>query len=343
MRNQNFGKKSTFAGQKKWSLGWLAPLFGLLVACGGDSAPTDAAGCKDNLCLPVPESGFQMRTDGETIQPGSDVEYCEVLALPGGPDDIYYVNRFEVGMTEFSHHLIVSAIEPGSSTDKSVQVGDKVPCTGANDLGEDLWPVTGSQQPYNDETFPEGVGRVYYGGQKLIFDYHYYNTSARAVSARAAVNFHQTTEEKVERYAVPFGMYNLGFNVPVASTVKTTTQCNFNQDAYVFKLTRHTHRWGKDFDVWYSGGPRDGEHIFKSEHFEDVDHVFDEPVLVKKGEGFRFTCEFKNTESYELEFGLKATDEMCILFGTWFVTEDGQEPTDQSCFKFDGEQETVKQ
>ena len=66
--------------------------------------------------------------------------------------------------------------------------------------------------------------------------------------------------------------------------MKTTAECKFNQTAYVHKLTRHTHRWGQDFDVWFAGGEKDGEHIFKSEHYEDVDHVFSEPILVEKGE-----------------------------------------------------------
>ena len=47
----------------------------------------------------------------------------------------------------------------------------------------------------------------------------------------------------------------------------------------------------------------------------DVDYVFDEPIFVPKGEGFRFQCEYNNTTDHVLMFGTKATDEMCILFG----------------------------
>ena len=36
---------------------------------------------------------------------------------------------------------------------------------------------------------------------------------------------------------------------------------------------------------------------------------------MKKGEGFRFQCEYDNTTDDVLTFGPKATDEMCILFG----------------------------
>ena len=63
------------------------------------------------LCLAEPDHGFQIRSVGTTIEPGEDVEFCEAVLLPGGPDDVYYVSRFEVAMTEFSHHLIVSAVE----------------------------------------------------------------------------------------------------------------------------------------------------------------------------------------------------------------------------------------
>ena len=266
------------------------------------------------------------------ILPGEDVEYCEVVQLPGDPGEQIYVIRFEAAMTDFSHHLIVSAVIPGSATDEATSPGDKIPCTGAGDLGDDLLPVTGSQQPYNQEEFPAGIGRVYEGGSKLIIDYHYFNTSSEEVQARAKVNFYQTTEDEVERIAWPFGMINLGFEVPPAATETTVAECMFNEDAYVYKLTRHTHRWGRNFDVWFAGGERDGEHIFNSGHFEDVDHRFDEPIFVKAGEGFRFACEFVNTEDYALKFGLKATDEMCILFGTWWVENVGDPYVEQGCF-----------
>lgn len=291
--------------------------------------------CSDTteLCLPAPDNGFQIVTVGTSIEPGQDVEYCEVVALPGTPDDVYYVNGFESQMTEGSHHLIVAAIEPGTETDANAEVGDRVECTGPDAFGGELIPVTGAQLPYNSEKFPPKVGRIYYGGQKVVFDYHYFNTTSGPLLARAAVNFHATDPANVEKIARSFGFYNLGIAIPPMSTAEFTKECTFNHDVYVHKLTRHTHRWGTDFSAVFVGGPRDGETALMSDDYETVDFPFEEPVLMPAGSGFRFTCAFDNTEDYTLTFGLKATDEMCILFGSWFVEGD-QDAPEQSCFVF---------
>ena len=83
----------------------------------------------------------------------------------------------------------------------------------------------------------------------------------------------------------------------------------------VFQLTRHTHQWGTDFPVKYKGGPKDGELIFTSPDYENADYNFEEPALIRAGEGFEWTCNYQNTTDSVLRFGIKATDEMCILFG----------------------------
>lgn len=321
----------------------LALLTAFLVACGGDPsaqpgplteselhAPTCAS--PGELCLAEPAQGFQIRSDGTEIEPGADVEYCEVVLLPGTADDVYYVRAFESQMTEGSHHLIVAAVEPNTDTDRNAPVGERVPCTGPDVFGGELVSVTGSQQPYSNETFPEGVGRVYTGGQKVVFDYHYFNAGAQPIAARAAVNFHTTEADRVERVSRTFGFYNLGIEIPPGSEASFTKECSFSQDVYVHKLTRHTHQWGTDFNVWYTGGARDGEMLFSSPNYETVDFPLEEPVLMKAGEGFRFECAFINTESYPLKFGLEASDEMCILFGNWYPAGDDEEAKSQSCY-----------
>jgi hypothetical protein len=324
--------------------------------CGGEPDPAPAPGggtggsgeqqpedhefeppeCDDPqaLCLPEPKQGFQIRSQGAVIDPGQDVEYCEVVTIPGGPDDVHYVNAFESQMTLGSHHLIVAAVEPDTETEANAIEGERVECSGPDAFGGELVPVTGAQQPYHFETFPEGVGRLYRGGQKAVFDYHYFNTTGETIQAQAAVNFHTVDAAAVKKIAQSFGFYNLGISIPPGASAGFDSQCTFSQDVMVHKLTRHTHRWGTDFSAWYLGGEHDGEIIFTSPDYETVDYPFEEPVLLRAGEGFGFRCEFMNTESYTLTFGLKATDEMCILFGSWFVVNEGDPTPDQSCLTF---------
>ena len=103
----------------------------------------------------------------------------------------------------------------------------------------------------------------------------------------------------------------------------------------VWLLTRHTHRHGTDFRVWWSGGERDGELIWTSHDWEqDIDHQFDDPVVVQSGVGFRWECAFENPTDETLIFGQQASDEMCILLGLFAAVGDDSQVGPQSCYLF---------
>jgi hypothetical protein len=308
-----------------------------IAACSGGSADPqdeiDAGGadadlsCNGATCLD-PEDGFTVETSGVVIDPGQDVEYCEVLQLPGSESDVYYVKRLESQMTPGSHHLIVSAATEG--VDGDLTVGDRFVCPGGV-LGPEYLPVTGSQSAYREETFPAGVGRVFRGGQKIVVNYHYLNATDTPLDANVQVAFHLTDESEITYIAQSFGFYNTSFSIPPGAKDSVFTQCNFSEEITIGRLTRHTHRWGTDFRVWFAGGEHDGELVFHSEHYEDTEHDFDTPIVMSPGTGFRFECAYENTESYPLTFGLKASDEMCILFGTWW--SEGNSAASQGCFR----------
>ena len=288
--------------------------------------------CEEAPCLEAPQYGFQIRNEGTTIASGDDVEYCEVVQMPGDSSDTYYINGFDSAMTLGSHHLIVAAIEPGSQTDENATVGERVECFGpASGFGGDIIDVTGQQLPYHAEAFPNGVGRVYHGGQKLVFNYHYFNATEGPLEARAAVNFYTAEESCVEKIAESAGFFFLGINVEDGETASYTASCEFSQDVMVTKLTRHTHQWGTDFPVEYLGGAHDGDEIFSSPNYEEPDFTFDEPILVKAGEGFRWTCNYDNDSGHDLSFGPNATDEMCILFSTIYSPTERELPGSEGC------------
>jgi hypothetical protein len=282
--------------------------------------------------LEPPEKGFQIHSKGGWIPSGVDVEYCEVVTLPGTMEDTYYVDRLEVAMHPWSHHVIVSAAEAGTEADAAMEEGMSVKCvTGESAYGDGLVDVIGAQAPYNQLDLPDGVGRIYHGGQKVVVDYHYFNPTPDPIPARHAINFHTVDEEDVEHVAQTWGFYNFMILAMPGQQASYAAECTFKEDVMLYSLTRHTHRWGTDFHIWHKGGEKDGEHLWTSNDWElEVDYVFDEPVLIPKGEGFTFQCEFDNTSDHILKFGVKATDEMCILFGVAW-SPDGLVLPPQSC------------
>jgi hypothetical protein len=296
----------------------------LLAACAADPAP-----CTEEPCLDAPSEGVQLRThSGLILQPGEDRELCEVVRIPGA--GTRHAGRLELAMSPGSHHLIVAAIEVGSETEAAVREGDVIDCVGPTGFGEHVRILGGSQQAYQDEVLPGGGARSYEGGQLVVFNYHYFNATDAPLSAAAALNLHDVPEASVAHLMGDGAFVNLAIAIAPGESRAFVTDCRFANDVMVHKLSRHTHQWGRDVPVWFAGGPRDGELVYTSPDYETPDHVFDTPVLVRAGEGFRFECRYTNTSDHELVFGVKATDEMCILFSQIYATE-GREPPLELC------------
>ncbi len=317
----------------------------LLVAAGCASQavgdPSDPNGSLEwveaDLDLDPPENGFQIEIPGSMIESGDDIEWCEVVELPGRPTDVYYVNSIEAAMTGYGHYLRVSAMLPGSETEANAAVGDRVLCQRAGEVfGEELTDVINTQHLYDEVRFPEGVGKVFWGGQKVVIDHHYYNDSEEAVPAKVKINFHLAAAEEIRTIAHTAAFENLTIYTPPNGESSHLGECSVTRGILVSGLARQTNRWGTSFTVWFSGGRRDGERIWTSTQWDrDTRYEFpDGPVALEPGEGFRFQCDYRNPMDEELQFGVNATDEVCVLHPTYWSAYEGEEVEDQSCLLF---------
>jgi len=326
------------------NLRWLVPVqvfwFAALAGCSnGDGAPhgdqTPPLEPYLGLTTPDPGDGFQIRNLGMPIPAGEDLEFCEVAEFPGDADRVYWVSSLELGNGDSSHHLIISAAIDGSPAAEELskrEIGERVPCLNAvSAFGDGFESLGLSQKPYRVYQYPPGVGRKFRGKQRFVFDYHYFNTTDGPIDARSAVNFHLTTEADVKHVARPLQFSNVTIDTPPGQSASFLGECRASADLKLFELTRHTHRWGKDFEVWFAGGARDGEQVFLSPGYDEaVDHEFAPPIDVAAGEGFRIRCDYENTTTHPLRYGPNATDEMCSLHGLWWSDAEGA-PSVQFC------------
>jgi hypothetical protein len=258
-----------------------------------------------------------------------------VAEFPGEAGDVFWANSIEFANGKNSHHLIIDVAKEGGAAEATLaehEIGDRVPCISSqSQFGDGFEFIGGSQSPYSLFDYPAGVGRKFHGKQRFIFDYHYYNVGDETVQAQSAVNVHLSKEEDVEHIAQIFNFSNMTIDTPPGGRASFMGECKVSEDIKLMALTRHTHRWGTGYEVWHAGGAKDGAQIFSSPDFEhDVNHLFETPIDVKTGEGFRFRCDFENTENHALRFGPNATDEMCILFGLWW-SEASNAPPSQDC------------
>jgi hypothetical protein len=312
----------------------------LCLACGASGPETASHGPRDApgtdaypVELAPPEHGIQVRTVGREIPPGADQEWCEVVELPGDPDDTYFVGRTEIAMAPHSHHLIISVAPEGSPRLDEEALGIPRPCSGAHVFGTNLVTLAGSAKLYTSDELPGGIGHVLHGGQRLVFDYHALNSSDAPVPAAHRLNLH--TVDHIDRQARVFGFYNQYIEIPPHSSRTFIDECFLQDDVLVWSLLRHTHRRGTKFEVSWAGGAHDTARLWTSTDWEqDISFRFAEPFVMPAGTGFRWECAFDNPTDETLTFGLQATDEMCILFGQFASVGDGDEVPPQSCYRF---------
>ena len=318
-----------------------APLFLLLLAAAGcasqasgsEYAEGDAATAQvANLVLQPPAHGFQVETRPLSIEPGEDIRWCEVVRLPGGPSDVYYVDRIETAMTDHSQDLIVSAAVVGSETDAAMEAGAQTPCTRAGEaFGEDVVALTSSQLGYHDQRYPAGVGHMLRGGQKLAVDYHSVNPSEQTLAAQVKLNFHTVAREAVVHSAHLAGFDNLTIYTPPGGRSSHLAECRVSEELLVSELVRRTQSRGTRFRVWIAGGERDGELLWVSRGPGDTRAELRNPLHLSPGEGLRFQCDYVNNTDLELRYGVNAGDEMCNLGATYWLPDERPEAQPQGC------------
>ena len=287
----------------------------------------------------APKDGFTLTTEGVQLGPKEDDEWCEAFEVPEdpeNPDREWCITRFEVAMTEGYHHLFVAKAPIGSTSEKLMEVGKRVRCVGGAHVvyGSDIAPIPLPQGEYADVPYYPGVGERFKPGQKISVNYHYLNLKDESIVAMTKLNFHAAPCDGLVEMG-QFGFYNQDIAIPPHGKQATTMNATFTQDVYVWDLFRHTHRWGTDVPISYYKGPHDGELIFNSPDYElGAGYRFPEPVLIKKGEGFTFVCNYENNTDKWIRFGPTADDEMCMLLGTWWVANPKEEPILQHRYKW---------
>lgn len=301
------------------------------------------------LEAPAEDDGFQLATQGVTLGPLDDDEWCETLIVPGERGVKYAIRSFDVAMTPHFHHLFVAKAPFGGAeeteTEKLMVPGERVRCVGGAHVvyGSGLVPIPLQQGELLHQDYPEGVGLVVYGGQKISVNYHYLNTSSENAVAKIKLNFNgglvSPDEQVIELQQ--FGYYNQDIQIPPHGRYASTMVGTFSQDVYVRDLFRHTHALGRNVPVHLfkgprNGGPEVGEVVFTSTDYQnDPGWVLDPPLFIKAGDGFSFTCNWQNDHDYPVAFGPTADDEMCMLLGTWWVANPDEQPQAQDLYKFE--------
>lgn len=299
---------------------------------------------------PAPGEGYQLRLPPFNIEPGTEREVFYATQIKdenGQPiEGDIFINRVEIFYPSGSHHFIIYRLtEEGLANgvqnigvDPSIGVNPEDPFRELDpedpqvlgNFGVDRLFVVGTQTDDTLFQFPEGVGLRLPGNTVYDLNSHYINLLGKeTLIGETYVNIYTIPEEEVKYEAIEIFVSNRGINVPPGLTRVTKltwyvedelTARGHDQDTelFVFLLTSHMHRHGELFEIFQKST---GELLHRSIAYDDAPiDIFDPVLVLGPDDGIRFQCTHNNYDkNVPLQFGLTSEDEMCIIYGYYYI------------------------
>jgi len=279
--------------------------------------------------LRKPKHGFQMRMGKFTIPPAHEREVCEFRTLPN-PKAID-VQQFEFLMSPGSHHFALWAYlgQDRNPADFPRTIVDSPGCIGVGPRDTfDRALLGGAPSPHEVTRFPPGIALRLAPHQLVILNSHYINGSATSpLTPQIVFNVTRARPSAVRHHAEQMTIGNYAIHIPPLGTASTTADWIAPFPMNVIQLSSHEHKRGTRVTIHLLSGGQDTGQIFEN---DDWNHPFEywpvAPIRVEPGDGFRFTCEWKNDDDYPVGFGVTTNDEMCFMVGYYYRDDESVPP-----------------
>ena len=295
--------------------------------------------------------GYQLHLPPFKIEPKSEREVFYATQIKdenGNPvEGDIFINKVEIFYPAGSHHFIIYRLtEEGLSkgllnngvipdiavnpehTFRELDTDDFDPVLGI--FAVDRVFVIGTQTDDTLFQFPEGVGLRLPGDTVYDLNSHYINLLGdETLIGETYVNIYTIPEEELQSEAFEIFYSNRSINVPPGTTrVSKMTQLvkdelerrGHDPDATmsVFLLTSHMHRHGELFEIFQGST---GDLLHRSVAYDDAPiNLFDPVLRLDPDDSLKFRCTHNNYDKDEpLGFGLTSEDEMCIIFGYYYI------------------------
>ncbi len=237
--------------------------------------------------LPRPKRGFQMRMGKFTIPAAREREVCEFRTLPNRkPID---AQKFEFEMTPGSHHFALWAYlgQDRNPADFPQTIVDAPGCIGVGPRDTfDRALLGGAPSPHEVTRFPPGIAVRLAPHQRVILNSHYINGSL--------------TDPLTPQVVLNVTRARPG---TIRHHAEQMTLGDYPIDIPPLGTASLTAEWIAPFAYWPAT-----------------------PMRVEPGDGFRFTCEWKNDDDHPVRFGVTTNDEMCFMVGYYYRDDESVPP-----------------
>jgi len=293
------------------------------------------------VVLDEPEQGFQIHIDPFTVEPNSEREILYYIP-PLDQNDIY-INRFEISMRPGSHHFLVYTFNDNITPNyipEYYEIRDLYNPNNNDDFySENTIPmlfhkfVGGTQWPYMDYSFPEGVALQLPSSYGLDLNSHYANGTNEQIMGEVYANVHTLQPWEVEHTAKILVLNNRNISLPPNQITTLEMTYSFSQilsesdienDGVsvinIFQMFSHAHKHLTRFDIEFIESDGTSNLIYTTLDWEHPPILkMDPPLQVLPGNKLKLIATYNNWEDEELNFGVFSEDEMMILFGYLFT------------------------
>ncbi|MDA0986512.1 MAG: hypothetical protein O3A55_02795 [Bacteroidetes bacterium] len=235
--------------------------------------------------------------------------------------DSLFLDSIEVVMKGYSHHFILYRYD---ANDLSPNVLRDLYTSGILNLPEIQRTLTrkfvfGSQTQNAYFKLPKNITLPIKPNFGFDLNSHFVNATGEKLPGQVWVNLYTRTKSDSSKFAIPIFDTNFKIDLPALKTTTITGTTLFNERKNIFALTSHAHKRNTNFKIYISGGPRNGELVYESSDWHNPPlKMFDPPIILEAGEGYKYESTYYNETSSSKRFGLTSEDEMCIVLGYYY-------------------------
>lgn len=288
--------------------------------------------------LPTAVGSFQIHLGKIFIAPNSEAEYFikHKITLP----DTVKVHRIDLKMAKQAHHFLIYKFFPGQ--DASFSDGLRLLNT-TNGQGSSSGKVSlvSAFQYSHDDSLPPNTAYLWEKDCVLDLNYHCHNASVDSVLG-IDVYIDVYTQPKTTTAAIMYSeiIQNFFFNIPKnINYTYTSPFSDIGATNYwkVWQLTSHTHKYGKDFDIFLRN-PNGSQGAQIYEGFYNADYTFNQgyydwahPPLedfydltgnfltMNPKDGFVYKATWFNYGNTNVGFGYTTDDEMMLFYVSYIL------------------------
>lgn len=296
----------------------------LLLLAGCSSSPSSKVEMLPDFQIDAkPANGYQIILPPvKALQPGQDTEYCTWTDLILDHDvDIRAIQGYQ---TIGGHHVGLF------STDKMQPPGTTRRCTDDDMSTFRFSAASGAEGQDGKNEAPGDLVFHIPAGSQIVLNHHYINATGQPRDAQSGINIWLADPGRQYQPSGSIALINTNMKLPVGPST-LDIDCTAPNDFKIWYAIPHMHEYGTRITMTHSSGAA-SDTLFDVQEWTPA-YTFHPPVftadptsplVVHAGDKMHVHCEWNNTTSAPLTFGL----EMCVGF---YQTIDEQHLGNMDC------------